>query len=123
MNYELYDIRYIYEHEAIQKPISENNIGAPSAPQKRQFSISVELETAIVYRKFDFAINGISYSSTLFQMPRQEVDMTSYWYTDPGYSSVRQREFSTSERQCEFLVSEWQRDFSGPVGRRFFPGV
>ena len=26
----------IYEHEAIQKPISENNIGAPSAPQKDQ---------------------------------------------------------------------------------------
>ena len=23
-----------YEHEAIQDPISENNIGAPSAPQK-----------------------------------------------------------------------------------------
>ena len=23
-----------YEHEAIQNPISENNIGAPSAPQK-----------------------------------------------------------------------------------------
>ena len=91
--------------------------------EKRQFSISVELETAIVYRKFDFSINGISYSSTLCQMPRQEVDMTSYWYTDPGYSSVRQREFSSSERQCEFLVSEWQRDFSGPVGRRFFPGV
>ena len=25
---------YIYEHEAIQKPISENNIGAPWVPQK-----------------------------------------------------------------------------------------
>ena len=25
---------YIYEHEATQKPISENNIGVPSAPQK-----------------------------------------------------------------------------------------
>ena len=25
---------YRYEHEAIQKPISENNIGAPLAPQK-----------------------------------------------------------------------------------------
>ena len=25
---------YIYEHEATQKPISENNIGAPSAPQQ-----------------------------------------------------------------------------------------
>ena len=25
---------YIYEHEAIQRPKSENNIGAPSAPQK-----------------------------------------------------------------------------------------
>ena len=24
----------IYEHEAIQKPISENNIGAPLVPQK-----------------------------------------------------------------------------------------
>ena len=28
-----YIYNYIYEHEAIQKPISENNIGAPSAPQ------------------------------------------------------------------------------------------
>ena len=25
---------YIYEHEAIRRPKSENNIGAPSAPQK-----------------------------------------------------------------------------------------
>ena len=25
---------YCLKHEAIQKPISENNIGAPSAPQK-----------------------------------------------------------------------------------------
>ena len=25
---------YIYEHEATQKTISENNIGAPKAPQK-----------------------------------------------------------------------------------------
>ena len=25
---------FIYEHEAIQKPVSENNIGAPLAPQK-----------------------------------------------------------------------------------------
>ena len=26
---------YIYEHEAIRRPKSENNIGAPSAPQKQ----------------------------------------------------------------------------------------
>ena len=28
------DRYYIYEHEAIQNPISENNIGTPKAPQK-----------------------------------------------------------------------------------------
>ena len=27
-------IYYIYEHEAIRRPKSENNIGAPKAPQK-----------------------------------------------------------------------------------------
>ena len=30
----IYNFIYIYEHEAIQKPISENNIGAPLAPHK-----------------------------------------------------------------------------------------
>ena len=31
----IYIYIYIYEHEAIQKPKSENNIGAPLAPQKQ----------------------------------------------------------------------------------------
>ena len=31
---EIYIYIYIYEHEAIQRPKSENNIGAPKAPQK-----------------------------------------------------------------------------------------
>ena len=30
----IYIYIYIYEHEAIRRPKSENNIGAPSAPQK-----------------------------------------------------------------------------------------
>ena len=30
----LYKYIYIYKHEAIQKPFSENNIGAPTAPQQ-----------------------------------------------------------------------------------------
>ena len=29
---------YIYEHEVTQKPISENNIGAPWGPQKMNYS-------------------------------------------------------------------------------------
>ena len=34
---------YIYEHEAIRRPKSENNIGAPSAPQNqcRQLPFSI----------------------------------------------------------------------------------
>ena len=34
MNYELYINIYIYEHEAIKKSKSENNIGALLVPQK-----------------------------------------------------------------------------------------
>ena len=33
---------YIYEHEAIRRPKSENNIGAPSAPQKLEPSCKLE---------------------------------------------------------------------------------
>ena len=35
-NIYIYIYIYIYEHEAIRRPKSENNIGAPSAPQKAQ---------------------------------------------------------------------------------------
>ena len=46
-----------YEHEAILKPKTENNIGAPSAPQKGPVT-ALELGTYALSRSFSHASHG-----------------------------------------------------------------
>ena len=64
---------YIYEHEAIRRPKSENNIGAPSAPQKTTHqlatlhALSVFRESELQYRALE-AVSGKFHSHSIDQL-------------------------------------------------------
>ena len=54
---------YIYEHEAIQKPISENNIGAPLAPQKSTFPAIRLIAGNSIFHEVNFSSGNSMYTS------------------------------------------------------------